>query len=59
MHRSHQRPVSPQAAVEKRVTLTEPQRKLPKELDEPVKKGDHKHSPNDKGWFEKAKDVFR
>jgi molecular chaperone DnaJ len=45
-------------AVETPVKLTEHQRKLLKELDESFKKGGHKHSPNDKGWFEKAKDFF-
>ncbi len=45
-------------AVETPVKLTEHQRKLLKELDESFKKGGHQHSPNDKGWFEKAKDFF-
>ncbi len=45
-------------AVETPVKLTEHQRKLLKELDESLKKGGHKHSPNDKGWFEKAKSFF-
>ncbi len=45
-------------AVETPIKLTEHQRKLLKELDESFKKGGHKHSPNDKGWFEKAKDFF-
>ena len=45
-------------AVETPVKLTEHQRKLLKELDESFKKGGHKHSPNDKGWFEKAKSFF-
>ncbi|MDZ4292312.1 MAG: molecular chaperone DnaJ, partial [Hydrogenophaga sp.] len=40
------------------VKLTEHQRKLLKELDESFKKGGHKHSPHDKGWFEKAKSFF-
>ena len=44
--------------VETPVKLTEHQRKLLKELDESFKKGGHKHSPNDKGWFEKAKEFF-
>ncbi len=44
--------------VETPVKLTEYQRKLLKELDESFQKGGHKHSPNDKGWFEKAKDFF-
>ena len=45
-------------AVETPVKLTEHQRKLLKELDESFKKGGYKHSPNDKGWFEKAKSFF-
>jgi molecular chaperone DnaJ len=45
-------------AVETPVKLTEHQRKLLKDLDESFKKGGHKHSPNDKGWFEKAKGFF-
>jgi len=44
--------------VETPVKLTEHQRKLIKELDESFKKGGHKHSPNDKGWFDKAKAFF-
>lgn len=44
--------------VETPVKLTEHQRKLLKELDESFKKGGLKHSPNDKGWFEKAKEFF-
>ena len=45
-------------AVETPIKLTEHQRKLLKELDESFKKGGHKPSPNDKGWFEKAKSFF-
>lgn len=44
--------------VETPVKLTEHQRKLLKELDESFKKGGHKHSPNDKGWFEKFTEFF-
>lgn len=44
--------------VETPVKLTEHQRKLLKELDESLKKGGDKHSPNDKGWFDKAKEFF-
>ena len=44
--------------VETPVKLTEHQRKLLKELDESLKKGGTKHSPNDKGWFDKAKEFF-
>lgn len=44
--------------VETPVKLTEHQRKLLKELDDSLKKGGHKHSPTDKGWFDKAKEFF-
>jgi len=44
--------------VETPVKLTEHQRKLMKELDESFKKGGTKHSPNEKGWFEKAREFF-
>ena len=44
--------------VETPVKLTEHQRKLMKELDESLKKGGDKHSPTDKGWFDKAKEFF-
>jgi molecular chaperone DnaJ len=45
-------------AVETPVKLTEHQRKLLKDLDDSFKKAGLKHSPNDKGWFEKAKSFF-
>jgi molecular chaperone DnaJ len=45
-------------SVETPVKLTEHQRKLMKELDESLKKGGNKHSPTDKGWFDKAKEFF-
>ncbi|MDM0047320.1 molecular chaperone DnaJ [Variovorax dokdonensis] len=44
--------------VETPVKLTEHQRKLLKELDDSLKKGGGKHSPNDKGWLDKAKEFF-
>jgi len=44
--------------VETPVKLTEHQRKVLKELDESLKKGGEKHSPTDKGWFDKAKEFF-
>jgi molecular chaperone DnaJ len=44
--------------VETPVKLSEHQRKLLKELDESLKKGGSKHSPTDKGWFDKAKEFF-
>ena len=45
-------------SIETPVKLTEHQRKLLKELDESLKKGGEKHSPTDKGWFDKAKEFF-
>lgn len=45
-------------AVETPVKLTEHQRKLIKELNESFEKGGNKHSPNEQGWFEKAKSFF-
>ena len=44
--------------VETPVKLTEFQRKLLKDLDDSLKKGGEKHSPTDKGWFDKAKEFF-
>jgi molecular chaperone DnaJ len=44
--------------VETPVRLTEHQRRLLRELDESLKKNGHKHSPNEKGWFERARDFF-
>ena len=34
-------------------------RQLLRDLDEALKSGGMKHSPNEKGWFEKAKEFFR
>jgi len=45
-------------AVETPVKLTEHQRKLLKELDESLKKGGDKHSPNEKGWADKLRSFF-
>ena len=44
--------------VETPVKLTEHQKKLLKELDESLKKGGVKHSPNEGGWSEKLKEFF-
>ncbi|MFT4268526.1 MAG: molecular chaperone DnaJ [Xenophilus sp.] len=44
--------------VETPVKLTEHQRKLLKELEESLRKGGAKHSPNEKGWFDRAKEFF-
>ena len=46
-------------AVETPVKLTEHQRKLLKELDESLKKGGEKHSPNAKSWTDRVKDLFK
>ncbi|TSE34980.1 molecular chaperone DnaJ [Tepidimonas charontis] len=44
--------------VETPVKLTEHQRRLLRELDESFRKGGGRHSPNEKSWFERAKDFF-
>ena len=44
--------------VETPVKLTEPQRKLLKELDESFKKGGSKHSPTGDSWTDKLKGLF-
>ena len=44
--------------VETPVKLTEHQRKLLKELDESLKTGGAKHSPNEEGWADKLKNLF-
>jgi molecular chaperone DnaJ len=46
-------------AIETPVKLTEHQRKLLKELDESLKKGGDKHSPNAKSWTDRVKDLFK
>jgi molecular chaperone DnaJ len=46
-------------AVETPVKLSEAQRKLLRDLDDSFKSGGMKHSPNEKGWFDKAKEFFR
>jgi len=45
--------------VETPVRLTEHQRKLLKELDESLKKGGERHSPNSKSWTDRVKDLFK
>ena len=45
--------------VETPVKLTEHQRKLVKELDESLKKGGERHSPNAKSWTDRVKDLFK
>ena len=46
-------------AVETPVKLTEHQRKLLKELDESFRKGGDRHSPNEKSWADRVKDLFK
>ncbi|WP_284617038.1 molecular chaperone DnaJ [Aquabacterium humicola] len=46
-------------AVETPVKLTEHQKKLLRELDESLKKGGDKHSPNAKSWTDRVKDLFK
>jgi molecular chaperone DnaJ len=45
--------------VETPVKLTEHQRKLLKELDESIRKGGEKHSPNSKSWTDRVKNIFK
>ena len=45
-------------AVETPVKLTEHQRKLLRELEESLKKGGAKHSPNEESWADKLKGFF-
>jgi molecular chaperone DnaJ len=45
-------------SVETPVKLTEHQRKLLKELDDSLKKGGQKHSPNEGSWADKLKNLF-
>jgi len=45
--------------VETPVKLTEHQRKLMRELDESLRKGGEKHSPNAKSWTDRVKDLFK
>jgi molecular chaperone DnaJ len=46
-------------AVETPVKLTEHQRKLLKELDESFRKAGDRHSPNEKSWADRVKDLFK
>jgi molecular chaperone DnaJ len=46
-------------AVETPVKITEHQRKLLKELDESFRKGGDRHSPNEKSWADRVKDLFK
>jgi molecular chaperone DnaJ len=46
-------------SVETPVKLTEHQRKLLKELDESLRKGGERHSPNTKSWADRVKDLFK
>jgi len=46
-------------AVETPVKLTEHQRKLLKDLDDSLRKGGDRHSPSEKSWAERVKDLFK
>ena len=46
-------------AVETPVKLTEHQRKLLKDLDESLRKGGERHSPGEKSWADRVKDLFK
>jgi len=46
-------------AVETPVKLTEHQRKLLMELDVSLRKGGERHSPNEKSWADRVKDLFK
>ena len=46
-------------AVETPIKLTEQQRKLMKDLDESLRKGGERHSPNAKSWTDRVKDLFK
>jgi molecular chaperone DnaJ len=46
-------------SVETPVKLTEHQKKLLRELDESLKKGGDRHSPDAKSWTDRVKDLFK
>ena len=46
-------------AVETPVKLTEHQRKLLRELEESLRKGGDRHSPTEKSWADRVKDLFK
>ena len=48
-----------QVEVETPVKLTEHQRKLLKDLDDSLRKGGDRHSPSEKSWAERVKDLFK
>jgi molecular chaperone DnaJ len=41
------------------VKLTDHQKKLLRELDESLKKGGARHSPDEKSWTDKVRDLFK
>ncbi|MFM7532860.1 MAG: molecular chaperone DnaJ [Rubrivivax sp.] len=45
--------------VETPVRLTDPQRKLLRELDESLRQAGDRHSPNAKSWTDKVRDLFK
>jgi molecular chaperone DnaJ len=46
-------------AVETPVKITEHQRKLLRELDESLRKGGDRHSPSERSWADRVKDLFK
>ena len=46
-------------AIETPIKLTEHQKKLLRELDESLKKGGARHSPDEKSWADRVKDLFK
>jgi molecular chaperone DnaJ len=46
-------------AIETPIKLTDAQKKLFRELDDSLRKGGDRHSPNAKSWTDKVKDLFK
>ncbi len=46
-------------SIETPVKLTDGQKKLLRELDESLKKGGARHSPDEKSWTDRVKDLFK
>ena len=46
-------------AVSTPIKLTDPQKKLLRELDESIKKGGARHSPDEKTWADRVKGLFK
>jgi molecular chaperone DnaJ len=45
--------------VETPVRLTDPQRKMLRDLDESFRKAGDRHSPNAKSWTDRVRDLFK